>query len=161
MPSVLFVCTANRIRSPLAQELFKQKLDEAALPGEWRVESAGTWAPESQPPLPRALQTAQQMGLDISAHRSRNLNARLVATFDLILVMERSHKEALQVEFPHYAHKVYLLSEMIGQTYDIADPVGKPQVDYNDAANQIEAILARSMDRIRSLAGEQPETPAG
>ena len=50
----------------------------------------------------------------------------MMASYDLILVMVSNHKEARHIEFPEYAHKVFLLSEMVGGDWDLEDPVGKP-----------------------------------
>jgi protein-tyrosine phosphatase len=66
------------------------------------------------------------MGLDTSGHRSRRVTGEMMADFDLILTMEAGHKEALLVEFPELAGRIYMLSEMVGDRRDIADPIGGP-----------------------------------
>jgi protein-tyrosine-phosphatase len=131
MPSVLFVCTANRFRSPLAAAIFRKALTEATDPevtrilqgsGAWNVGSAGTWAAPGQPVLARVALAAQTLGLDLSDHRSRCVSGTLLAEYDLILVMQASQKEALLSEFPLVEEHVYLLSHVVERgSYDIPD----------------------------------------
>lgn len=146
--SVLFVCTANICRSPMAAALFAKKI-KAGLG--WRVESAGTWAPEGQPAASRAQMVLRGRGLDLSQHRSRSVNREMLQEFDLILTMERGHKEALQAEFPEIAARVYMLSEMTGQVFNIEDPIGGPLSEYENTARELEDLLERGCERILQL----------
>lgn len=128
MASVLFVCTANRYRSPIAAACFKAELMKRGQEKDWNVHSAGTWAMDGYPPMPAAILEARELGLDIQDHQSRVITADMLQEGDLIVVMERGHKEALQVEFKTYRHKVVLLSEVVeGSSYDIGDPVIDPR----------------------------------
>src|SRR5512141_235703 len=104
MPSVLFVCTANRFRSPLAAAIFSRALEEennreiASLihrTGPWKVRSAGTWAIPGQSVIPEAYQAAQKLGLNLADHRAERVSVQLLSAYDLILVMQASQKEAL------------------------------------------------------------------
>lgn len=124
MPSVLFVCTANRFRSPLAAAIFRQALEKAGGTEAWEVESAGTWTIHSLPALPEVLLIARKYGVDLSGHRSKTVSQALLACFDLILVMASGHKEALQHEFPATRERVHLLSQAAeGRSYDIPDRI--------------------------------------
>ena len=128
MISILFVCTANRYRSPIAAACFKTELMKRGEDKHWIVSSAGTWAMDGYPPMPAAILEARQLGLDIQEHRSRGITADMLQESDLVVVMEQGHKESLQVEFRAYREKVVLLSEIAeGSSYDIADPVTDPE----------------------------------
>src|SRR5438105_3004745 len=105
MPSILFVCTANQIRSPIAAALFKDMLINSGQAEGWRVESAGTWAQDGLPASGAAQRVMRELNIDLSQHRSRCVTRDLLAGFDLILVMEHGHKEALCVEFPAVADR--------------------------------------------------------
>ena len=120
---ILFVCTGNRFRSPLAEAYFKKMLTTIGAAQTWRVESAGTWVSQSLPPTPEAIEEAEKRNLDITAHLSRSINETLLSQADLILVMESGQKEALTNEFPEIKRKIYLLTEICGGLpYNLPDP---------------------------------------
>ena len=124
MPSVLFVCTANRFRSPLAAALFRKAIQENGRNGHWIVDSAGTWASFGLPVLPAVFEFACKYDLDLSQHRSISVNEEILSTHDLTLVMEAGHKEALQNEFPLCQEHIFLLSQVAeDRIYDIMDSV--------------------------------------
>lgn len=152
MPSILLVCTANICRSPMAQVILLASLPEDQ---EWRVESAGTWALEDMPPAANTQLVLEKRGLSAAQHRARSVSKELVEQFDLILVMEPGQKEALQVEFPQAAGRIYLVSEMIGLEYTIPDPFRKSLQDFEDTAAEFEAIFSQGMVNILQLTSKK------
>ncbi len=123
MPSVLFVCTANQYRSPVAAALFESMLSSERCSGTWIVNSAGTWTTPGLPLSPLAKRLARECGLILEGHHTRLVSESLLFHADLILVMEAGHREALLTEFPSIAQRVFLLSEVVdGVEYDIPDP---------------------------------------
>ena len=119
---------------------------------DWCIESAGTWAMDGQQAVTRAQLVLQEIGLDVSEHRSRTVTSDMLLSFNLILTMERGHKEALRIEFPEVARRVYMLSEMIHAMYDIQDPVGGSLADFRETLHEIENILTRGFELITRLA---------
>jgi protein-tyrosine phosphatase len=85
----------------------------------------------------------------------------MLESFNLILTMEYGQKEALQVEFPQVAQRVFLLSEMEGKTLQVEDPVGKPLPAYEETVKTIDQMLARGMQRIFSLVEAQDTAETG
>lgn len=153
MHSVLFVCTANICRSPMAAALLRAKV--AAEAADWRIESAGTWALEGNPAASQAQLIMKERGQDIFAHSSRSVSRELLKSFNLILTMEHGHKEAMQIEFPEVSRRIFTLSEMIGQRFEIADPIGGSTADFQATADEIEELLTRGFERIRQLASDK------
>ena len=156
MPSILFVCTGNQYRSPIAAAYLRRLLKERGLAG-WSVESAGTWAAPGQPLASDAGRDAVSLGLDVRGHRTQLVDKALLGRFDLILVMENGHREALRIEFPEARDRVFLLSEMLeGPQFDIADPVRLPDGHYHVLHDMCD-VIERGLPRILELA----VTPAG
>jgi protein-tyrosine phosphatase len=162
MPSVLFVCTANRFRSPLAAGIFRKALveEEKARTSpwnigdsrDWKVGSAGTWTVPGQAVLPVVLEAAKAFDIDLSNHRSAQVSAQLLSEHDLILVMQESQKEALQSEFPHLNEYIYLLSHVVELgTYDIPDTFGSLQ-EVMEVCAEMNELIRRGLRYICVLA---------
>ena len=153
MQAVLFVCTGNLFRSPISAALFKAILaqDQPVASG-WRIESAGTWAQANQPAPPEVIQVMAKRGLDLKSHRSRMVSAEILAGFDLILTMESGQKEALCIEFPQFAGRVFMLSEMAGTRVTINDPVDRSVDGISEVAQEIEDWLKKGKYQIIQLA---------
>jgi len=153
MPSVLFVCTGNQYRSPLAAAAFLKRLELDGRLGAaaWTVGSAGTWTASGLPPLPEALRVARDLGLSLADHRTSALEAGALSRSDLVLVMEQGHKESILSEFPSARGKVHLLSEAVDQTaYDIPDPAA-PDVELAQVARQVYDLIGRGYESICRL----------
>jgi protein-tyrosine-phosphatase len=151
MPSLLFVCTANLCRSPMAEQLARALLMQAGLP-DWQVASAGTWTRDGLRPDRATLQVIHELGGDLARHRSRLLREADMVSADLVLVMEANQREALQAEFPAHAAKVHLLSALAGQEFDIVDPSGQDLEAYRRVAGQLRDLLTYGLARIPALA---------
>ncbi len=156
------VCTANRVRSPMAEALLRELVAADSSRGDaWRIESAGTWAVAGLPPMPRTEAVMAERGIDIGAHVSQPIEECAVESFNLVLVMEKGHREALIHEFPEIAGRVYLISEMAGMNDEVHDPVAGTTADYRRTADELHRILTTGMSRIRQLAAHPEDADAG
>lgn len=152
MWSVLFICSANQCRSPLAAAFLAAQVTQRGQSADWEIQSAGTWAAPELPASREARAVAGQNLLDLSHHRSRTVDRRLLQSANVILVMTRNHREAIEVEFPEVRSRVYLLSQLVGQTFDIEDPSGGSSADYEVCAAEIQGILEKGFGRLAELA---------
>jgi protein-tyrosine phosphatase len=152
MPSILFVCTANRFRSPLAAAFLRKELNQKGLSEYCHVASAGTWARSGQPVMPGLVETARKFGVDLSEHRSRRVSGSLLSKYDLIVVMQASHREALVAEDPSLQNKVFLLSEIVEyRHYDIPDPFGSGQ-NALETVSELDDLIRQGADSLCSRA---------
>jgi protein-tyrosine-phosphatase len=147
MAHILIVCTANICRSPVATALLEDRLRQKGLK-DWQVSSAGTWAMSPRQASRYSIEVMKRAGFDISHHRSRMVEEAHLADADLVLTMEDGHAEALRAEFPQHAQKIFMISEMVNQTYNIADPYGGPLVDYERMYVNLSKVIDEGLNRI-------------
>src|SRR5580765_3723239 len=139
MKTVLFVCTGNVCRSPMAEGIFRRAVQGR---GDYRVFSAGLGAIEGQPPSTYGVQAVKELGIDISGQRSRMLTPELVQQADSIFGMTHSHIDTVMMLYPFAAEKTFLLREF-DETLDqfekdISDPIGGSYEIYLTCRDQIE-----------------------
>src|SRR5687768_11436082 len=96
---VVFVCTGNICRSPMAEALLRHTLDVRGC-NSVEVSSVGTWAYGGNPAMPEAVETLRAMGIDLSEHRSRDVDQAELAAADVIVVMTSVHVRELKTAAP-------------------------------------------------------------
>jgi protein-tyrosine-phosphatase len=151
MPHILIVCTANICRSPVAEAILRDRLQQAGLT-DWTVSSAGTWAITARGASHFSRELLARQGLDISDHQAAMIDEQQLTKADLVLCMENGHVEALRIEFPQYGHKIYLLSQMVNRRYNIADPYGSPIDAYREMVREVTRLIEDGLSRIIELA---------
>ncbi len=133
---VLFICTGNTCRSPMAEGLLKDISKKNKLNLE--VESAGVFAMDEDNISKNAASALKKLNIDISNHKSQNVSQELVDSSDLILTMSKSHKETLLLNYPHIGNKVFLLNEYaFNIDKDIKDPFGRDLYTYELTRDEI------------------------
>jgi len=148
MKTILFVCTANICRSPMAAAIMRQRVAQLGLEDSVQVISAGVWAEEGNEASPNAIVTLSARGIDLTGHRSHLITSSLLAQADLVLVMQESHRRSLFHLAPKYLGKVYLLTEMSGQHEDVADPYGGSLEGYADTVDLLEQLIDAGLPQI-------------
>jgi RpiB/LacA/LacB family sugar-phosphate isomerase len=153
MKTILFVCTGNVCRSPMAEGLFRHATRGA---GEYRVLSAGLGAVDGQPPSPFAIQALKEVGVDIAELRSRALSADLVQQADFIFGMTHGHVDTITLLYPKAAEKTFLIREfdesLEAFEKDISDPIGGSYDVYLRCRDQIQQGIA-SLKRVVEQGG--------
>ena len=137
--NILVVCTGNICRSPMVEGILKGRLPEQ-LAGRVAISSAGTHALHGNRAQPYAIEVMQGFGVDISGHRARLLSRTLVASADLILVMERFHLKFVKMKSFLNSVSIRLLTEYDPdkEPYDVPDPLGEPIAAYEASARIID-----------------------
>ena len=161
MPEILFVCTANRFRSPLSAQYFECLLERNDGPSDLKVSSAGTWTRNGQPATREAAQIARSAGFDLGHHRSREVTSSMLVGSDLILVMESGQKEAISFEFPEVSGRVFILSEAVENIpFDIPDPYSTDEPS-DRIARELFAMLEKGYEQILLLVNQVSEKETG
>ena len=140
---ILIICIGNICRSPMAEGMMKRALPDL------EISSAGLGALVGQPADQNAIALMHEKGIDITAHRARQMESWMVATADLILVMDTEQKDHLVMQYPLYRGKTYRLIE--SGKYDIADPYRQGLDAFRDAAELIEEGVHAWAQRIKTV----------
>jgi glycine hydroxymethyltransferase len=149
MRNVLFVCTGNVCRSPMAQGLFADLVRGRR---DIEVTSAGIGAVGGQPPSHYAVEVMAELGLDIRNIRSKPLMVELVRRADFIFVMTYGHLDSMLLLFPSAAEKTFLLREfetdLPVMERELSDPIGQSREIYRECRDQIRSAMPRLLDLV-------------
>ncbi|HXF65597.1 MAG TPA: low molecular weight protein-tyrosine-phosphatase [Burkholderiales bacterium] len=156
---VLFVCTGNICRSPIAEGVFTRLVREAGLAGRVVADSAGTHGYHlGEPPDPRARDAAAHRGYDLGAHRARQVSRRDFSEFDYVLAMDSMNLRALaRLCPPEHARKVRLFMEFAdgAREREVPDPYYGGREEFERVLDLAEEAARGLLDHLRRrLLGE-------
>ncbi len=137
--NILFVCTANTCRSPIAHGIFEKMLKHKD--GEYTVASAGIFAHPNDMITEMAQRQLDKRNIDFSTRHSVQISKALVDEADLILSMTNNQRRLLVQSFPSAADKIHFLGDYTNRGDDVVDPYGQNMRAYNKCSNAIEDML--------------------
>jgi glycine hydroxymethyltransferase len=152
MKHVLFICTGNVCRSPMAEGLLRHMAGDRV-----KVASAGLGAGHGQPPSAHAIEVLRKEGIDIADIRSQPVSAHLLQQADYIFTMTRDHLDMLLLLFPEMASKTRLLrfeEAAKGGRADVTDPIGGTRATYESC----KADIQRAMSHVIPLVTGEKKT---
>jgi protein-tyrosine phosphatase len=153
---VLFVCTGNICRSPMAAGVFRSMVQRAGFNGLFTVDSAGTFDGHiGQPASLLAVEAAGRRGYDISQHRARLVTQEDVGRYEFSLAMDRSHLASLRWLAPRgLMNRPQMFMKFAPQVgiSEVPDPFGGPSAGYDDALDLIEYGCAGLIEHVKAMA---------
>lgn len=136
---ILFVCTGNTCRSPMAQTLMEKHLAVQGI--DLAVKSCGIFVTDTQASQ-GALTTMEQFGLSLVGHQPTQMNKALVDRASLILTMTGYHQQVLSDHFPEASDKIFTLHSYAHNTaQDVADPYGGSDSLYLQTAEELQSLI--------------------
>ncbi len=140
---LIFVCTGNTCRSPMAEVIYKSLDKESDI----KVISRGLVVLFAEPINPKADVILKKHDLEISKHISKSLKASEINEKTLILTMTDAHKDKIIDNYPN-AMNVYSIKEYVGEVGDVVDPYGGTLVEYEDCYVELSRLVKKTVYRI-------------
>ncbi|MDO5397331.1 MAG: low molecular weight protein arginine phosphatase [bacterium] len=144
--NILFVCTGNTCRSPMAAAVLSKIADDNDM--DLMIDSAGIMAEDGAPASDNAISAMIEMRIDISNHRAHQITNDDIIQADLILTMTEGQKMIIE---PLAPKKVFTLNEFAGSYGDISDPYGGDLEEYRETAQEIYDVMVDAAEKIADM----------
>lgn len=147
---IVFVCTGNTCRSPMAEAFLKDILvKKGENIKDYYITSAGISTMDGLDASTNSILALKEHYIDITNHKSKRLTFELIEDADLILTMGVGHKEAILSRLPKLNDRVFTLKEFLNEKdLDILDPYGGNLGIYRNTANEIKCFIEKVFEKI-------------
>lgn len=153
MYRVLFVCSGNTCRSPLAKALFDKVVNEdSELKGKVGAGSCGISTHFQETVQPNAVTAGRKLGVDIADHRSNQFSPEYLKEFDVVIGMSKGHRDTITAHFPEFKDRVKTLYEFNTgdkDAKDVKDPYGCDQDTYDKIAGELNEQVRIAAEKIK------------
>lgn len=146
--TILFVCSGNTCRSPMASAVARSLVDQQRDGIETRIISAGTSTGPGAPASPEAVRAVGSLGVSLDSHASRPLTRELLTQADIVFAMTGAHRDRILDLDPESREKVHLLDP---EGVDVPDPFGQSQSVYDETARRLDAMVRSRLSDLDSL----------
>jgi protein-tyrosine phosphatase len=141
--SILILCTGNICRSPIAEGLFRARLKRKEI----LVGSAGVAAMVGWPADDMAIEVMREAGLDIRAHRARQVTLPMLNQHDLVLTLDQTHSDWVNRMYPQFRGRVHKVLKW-RDNRDVEDPYCQPKSAFEQSYEDIELGLEDWLKRL-------------
>lgn len=145
MPTILFVCTGNTCRSPMAEAFANALFSREGIAA--HIHSAGVSTGDGYPASQHAIHTMAQELLDIGSHQSKQVTKEMLQESTVVLAMTAGHLRYVKTLCP--TAKAFTLGDYVMGTGDVSDPFGGDLDTYHQCATQIKQLLINSMAKLK------------
>lgn len=155
MKNILFVCTGNTCRSPMAQAIFNEMVVRVGLGNDFRADSAGLYVSvnSNEPALNAQKIMKERFDIDISEYKPKNITTEILENTDLVLCMEQGVSNLIK-SLNIQNLEIDTLGNYSGVTQDVLDPYGGDEDMYYACAQNIKELIEKLMDKLVKSKGE-------
>lgn len=151
MRTILFVCTGNTCRSPMAAAIARELIEREPLDLPTTVRSAGAFTSGGMPATPEAVTAVESLGIAMGGHQSSVLTREMIGQADEVYGLTASHVAAIRAIDPNAGDKVKLLDP---EGRDVPDPIGQSQSVYDETAARLRELIERRLAEHRQGAAD-------